>query len=102
MKAVDPTIQVGASGSGLGWWREFLPIAAPQLDFLTVSVYNCWEWKSYDHFPAHPQADLLGEARTEGAVTAARFCLLLVLRTGPVRKLLDSASMSPAAPVRPA
>ena len=45
---------------------------------------------------------LLGEARTEGAVTAARFCLLLVLRTGPVRKLLDSASMSPAAPVRPA
>ena len=45
---------------------------------------------------------LLGEAQTEGAVTAVRFCLLLVLRTGLVRKLLDSASMSPAAPVRPA
>jgi len=34
---------------------------------------------------------LLGEAQTEGAVTAVRFCLLLVLRTGLVRKLLGSA-----------
>ena len=31
---------------------------------------------------------LLGPAQTEGAVTAVRFCLLLVLRTGLVRKLL--------------
>lgn len=64
MKAVDPAIQVGASGSGDWWWKVFLPIAAPHLDFLTVSVYNCWQWKSYGHLPAHPDVDLLGEART--------------------------------------
>ncbi len=64
MKAVDPTIQVGASGSGDGWWKAFLPIAAPHLDFLTVSVYNCWQWKSYAYLPAHPTVDLLGQART--------------------------------------
>lgn len=63
MKAVDPTIQVGASGNKMDWWGAFLPIAAPHLDFLTVSVYDCWEWKSYDHFPAHPHADLLDQAR---------------------------------------
>jgi len=34
---------------------------------------------------------LLGEARTEGAVTAVRFCRLLVPRTGGVRKLQGSA-----------
>jgi len=31
---------------------------------------------------------ILGEAQTEGAVTAMRFCLLLVLRTGSFRSLL--------------
>ena len=31
---------------------------------------------------------MLGEAQTQGAVTAVRFCLLLVLRTGSFRRLL--------------
>jgi len=41
---------------------------------------------------------LLGAARTEGAVTAARFCLLLVLRTGLVRKMLVRKVGSTPAP----
>jgi hypothetical protein len=35
--------------------------------------------------------DELGAAQTEGAVTAVRFCLLLVLRTGLFRSLSGSA-----------
>ena len=54
MKAVDPTIKIGASGNSENWWKRFLPTAASSLDFLTLSVYNCWGWKGYDHFASHP------------------------------------------------
>ena len=65
MKAVDPSIQVGASGNGDGWWSKFLPTAAPALDFINLSLYNCWGWKSYDHFAALPaNADTVGDAET--------------------------------------
>ncbi|MBV9852228.1 MAG: hypothetical protein JO250_21385 [Armatimonadetes bacterium] len=65
MKAVDPTIQVGASGNGDGWWSKFLPTAAPALDFISLSLYNCWGWKSYDHFATLPAiADTIGDAET--------------------------------------
>jgi len=37
---------------------------------------------------------MLGEAQTEGAVTAVRFCLLLVLRTGSFSRLLAGPHMS--------
>ena len=37
---------------------------------------------------------MLGEAQTEGAVTAVRFCLLLVLRTGWFSRLLAGPHMS--------
>ena len=66
MKAVDPTIQVGASGSNDGWWSRFLPAAAPALDFINLSLYNCWGWKNYVHF-----ADLRAGADTIEDVEAA-------------------------------
>ena len=37
---------------------------------------------------------MLGEAQTKGAVTAVRFCLLLVLRTGSFRRLLAGQHIS--------
>lgn len=62
MKAVDHGIRVGASGNNPGWWKTFLPLAAADLDFLSVSVYNCWGWKSYDRLLHAPEPDLLGDA----------------------------------------
>ncbi len=64
MRAVDPSIQIGASGNGDGWWSKFLPTAAPSLDFLTLSLYNCWDWKGYDHFVTHPAEDTIGDVET--------------------------------------
>ena len=66
MKAIDPTIKIGASGDSDHWWQEFLPKAAPYLDFLTVSQYTGWEWRTYDHFLTGPN---LTETAT-GAVNA--------------------------------
>jgi hypothetical protein len=62
MKAVDPSIRVGASGNNGDWWKVFLPLAAADLDFLTCSVYNCWQWKSYDRFLRSPEPNLLDSA----------------------------------------
>ncbi|MDR3690049.1 MAG: hypothetical protein P4L46_11765 [Fimbriimonas sp.] len=62
MKAIDPTIQVGASGDNDGWWSTFLPSAAPYIDFLSVSLYTGWEWGSYARFLTKP--DLIETART--------------------------------------
>ena len=62
MKAVDPTVRVGASGNNGAWWKVFLPLAAADLDFLTASVYNCWEWKSYDRLLREPEPDLRADA----------------------------------------
>ncbi len=64
MKAADPGVQLGSSGNGRGWWAKFLPIAAPALDFLTLSLYNCWDWKGYDHFVQHPEEDTIGDVET--------------------------------------
>jgi len=62
MRTVDPSIRIGASGSDDAWWQVFLPAAAAQLDVLTVSVYNCWGWKSYDRLLRAPEPDLLASA----------------------------------------
>lgn len=64
MKIVDPSIQIGSSGSGDRWWSQFLPLAAPSLDFLTLSLYNCWDWKSYERFTQQPAPDLISDAVT--------------------------------------
>ncbi|MEM6821085.1 MAG: hypothetical protein AAF558_03930 [Verrucomicrobiota bacterium] len=50
MKKVDPTIHVGASGNNQKWWDRFLPTAAPDLDFISMSLYNCWGWGSYESY----------------------------------------------------
>ena len=58
MKAVDPSIHIGASGNNDAWWSKFLPVAAPHLDFVSISHYNTWDWKSYDFLVQHPETDL--------------------------------------------
>lgn len=62
MKAVDPTIRIGASGNNREWWKIFLPLAAADLDFITLSLYNCWDWKSYDRLLRAPEPDLCADA----------------------------------------
>ena len=68
MRAADPGILIGASGNNADWWERFLPGAAGSLDFLTVSVYGCWGWGSYDRLLRPPEPDLLDAA---GAALAA-------------------------------
>jgi alpha-N-arabinofuranosidase len=64
MKAVDPTIKIGANGpdnqyargeldtSGY-WWKTVLAIAAPEIDFLAIHSYPLWRWDSYDYYRTH-------------------------------------------------
>lgn len=65
MKAVDPTIKIGANGLGLEWWREVLSSVASKIDFLSVHVYPVWGWESYDYYrrrsvnPADPVVDAI-------------------------------------------
>lgn len=58
MKAVDPTIQIGAGGWNDKWWSSFLPTAAPSLDFVSYSYYTGWDWRSYDYWLKNPHLDL--------------------------------------------
>lgn len=66
MKAVDPTIHLGANGhvhkdfrgvaeqeNGPIWWQTLLEQAATEIDFLAVHPYPCWEWGSYDYYVNH-------------------------------------------------
>jgi hypothetical protein len=64
MKAEDPSIKVGASGNSTDWWDRFLPGAAASLDFLSVSNYPAWDFKSYDRYYQSPHVDLLGSVRS--------------------------------------
>lgn len=65
MKAVDPTILIGANVpeemSKVGdfdrkarimmpWWEVVLKHAAPSIDFLALHTYPCYGWKSFDDF----------------------------------------------------
>ena len=59
MKMVDPSIKIGASGSNQQWWTPFLQKAAPSIDFVSLSLYNAWEWGGYDYYPSHPENDLI-------------------------------------------
>lgn len=63
MKAADPAIQIGASVSDDNWMSQFLPAAAHSLDFITVSLYNCKDWKNYDRFIQQPAPDLVLEVK---------------------------------------
>lgn len=64
MKAVDPNIKVGASGSTDTWWKDFLPRTAKHIDFLIVSGYPCWNWKGYDYYRDHKRVNLISRATT--------------------------------------
>lgn len=68
MKRIDPSIKIGASGNTEAWWQGFLPIAADDVDFLTVSQYSCTKWGSYDYYHRNAKIDLVHTAR--GAVAA--------------------------------
>ena len=50
MKAVDPTIQIGANGESEEWWRTVLPTAAGAIDFLAIHNYPAYDWGSYTHY----------------------------------------------------
>jgi alpha-L-arabinofuranosidase len=50
MKAVDPTIQIGANGGSDTWWKTILPIAANAIDFLSVHNYFANNWSSYGYY----------------------------------------------------
>jgi alpha-L-arabinofuranosidase len=50
MKEVDPTILIGASGKDEDWWQDFLPKAAADIDFLTISEYACWGYRDYETY----------------------------------------------------
>jgi alpha-L-arabinofuranosidase len=85
MKAVDPTIKIGANGppgvDGRGrepetaqvpWWKVVFETAAEHIDFAAVHVYSCWEWRSYQAYrrqsPGYPEAD----QQARGVIEAAR------------------------------
>ncbi len=50
MKAVDPTIQIGANGGSDTWWQTILPTAANAIDFLAVHNYFANSWGSYGYY----------------------------------------------------
>jgi alpha-L-arabinofuranosidase len=50
MKAMDPTIRIGANGGSDTWWQTVLPSAANAIDFLAVHNYFADRWGSYDHY----------------------------------------------------
>ena len=74
MKAVDPSIMIGANGPSatdgrgrhegtahISWWQEMFTVAVDHIDFIAVHAYSCWKWGSYgyyrDHSPGYPEAD---------------------------------------------
>lgn len=64
MKAVDPTIQIGANGESAAWWQTVLPLAAEAIDFLAVHNYPAYEWGSYAHYR---DTDVRLDAALDGA-----------------------------------
>jgi alpha-N-arabinofuranosidase len=50
MKAVDPTIRIGANGGSDTWWQTVLPTAATAIDFLAIHNYFANSWGSYGYY----------------------------------------------------
>lgn len=50
MKAVDPTIKIGANGTGENWWKTVLPVASSHIDFLSIHDYPAWDFTKYDDY----------------------------------------------------
>jgi hypothetical protein len=50
MKAVDPTILIGANGESDSWWRTILSTASSAIDFLAIHNYPSTNWGSYSYY----------------------------------------------------
>jgi hypothetical protein len=70
MKAVDPTILIGANGESDGWWGTILPTASSAIDFLAVHNYPASSWSSYSTYQNNT-ADLTGVVQTAQQAIAA-------------------------------
>ena len=62
MKAVDPSIQIGANGREADWWQKVLPVASGAIDFLAVHEYPADGWGSYAYYATNA-VDLLDSIR---------------------------------------
>ena len=71
MKAVDPSILVGANGPNSAddpgkhdevkgdrtpWWKAVLEKGATDMDFLDLHSYPCWKWRKYEYWMEHGQS----------------------------------------------
>lgn len=69
MKAVDPSIKIGANGpvvrDAVGaydekaggfapWWKTVFEIAGRDIDFVSVHEYPCMQWMGYDYYRTNP------------------------------------------------
>jgi hypothetical protein len=50
MKAVDPTILIGANGESDTWWRTVLTGASSAIDFLAIHNYPAMDWGSFTYY----------------------------------------------------
>lgn len=81
MKAVDPSIKIGANGPVLRdavgaydekagsfapWWKTVFEIAGNDIDFVSVHEYPCMQWMGYDYYRANP-ARMDGVAQIDAA-----------------------------------
>jgi len=71
MKAVDPSILVGANGpnspdaqgkcdeangDSTPWWKAVLEECAGEVGYLDLHSYPCWKWRKYDYWMGHEQS----------------------------------------------
>jgi len=65
MKAVDPTIKIGANANDSAWLRDILQTAAADIDFLIVHAYPCYGWKKYSTYRSgNPDLGIVTTAAT--------------------------------------
>lgn len=83
MKAIDPSIEIGVNGhvekdyvstaeaeGGPIWWEYLLKHAAPEVDFVVVHPYPCFEWGSYNYYPSHTPVFTEAVEQAEAALKA--------------------------------
>jgi alpha-N-arabinofuranosidase len=63
MKAVDPTILIGANGESTSWWQTILATAAAAVDFLAVHNYPSSSWNAYGSYQ-NSTVNLMGTVQT--------------------------------------
>ncbi len=71
MKAIDPSILVGANGPNspdapgkhdeangekTPWWKAVLEAGAADMDFMDLHSYPCWRWRKYEYWLEHEQS----------------------------------------------